>query len=101
MPMLFSNRSTVKCVRILVLFSFLLPFQSFADQFGFKEALSQKSESYRQSGKLTIENRELYAPQFAIGIYALNRYQPLWNSDNRQALFDSIDTLYGDGLTPE
>lgn len=101
MPMLFSKRSTVKYLQILVLFSFLLPFQSLADQVGFKEALSQKSERYRQSGKLTIEGRELYAPKFAIGIYVLNRYQPLWNSDNRQALFDSIDTLYEDGLTPE
>lgn len=101
MPTLFSKKSTVKCIHILAIFSFFMPIQSLADQIEFKEALSIKAESFRQSGKLAVNERALHAPQFARGIYALNGYQPLWDRNNRQALFDSIATLYGDGLNPE
>jgi murein L,D-transpeptidase YcbB/YkuD len=102
MTELFSKKTIQKCGQTLALLScLLLPVPSFANLDMFKESFLEKTESYRQTGKLIIGSHVLYAPYFVRGVYPLNNYQPLWNMENRQALFDAIETLSEDGLNPQ
>ncbi len=93
-------RAHASCLFILVSCLFI-PFPSFAESMGFKEALEKTIENYDQTGRLTIGSRELHAPHFVQGVYPLNEYKPLWNVGNGQALFDAIETVYDDGLNPQ
>jgi murein L,D-transpeptidase YcbB/YkuD len=92
-------------INLFILFLLFIPVLAHSATTGsggdFKAALLTQEAILQKSNSLSLQDKKLYAADYAFKLYRLASYQPLWNHENATALIESIENIRHDGLSPK